>query len=558
MNKEKQQENMPRETTLINDEDKGKDKDKDDVNPLVLQRQQKVAELRESGINPYHNGFRPTHTMLEICERFKERTEEQSQSHSGEPLSDEIFAIAGRIVEFRSFGKATFVKLADRSGRLQVYLRKDKVGEELYRLLKKVEVYDFIGVKGHAFITKTGELTLLAEEVVLLTKAIRPPPEKWKGLRDKETRYRQRYVDLIANPEVAEVFRKRSLIIKLIRQFFDTRDFLEVETPLLHPILGGAAARPFRTHHNALDMPLYLRIAPELYLKRLVVGGFERVYEIGRTFRNEGLSRKHNPEFTMIELYMAYATYDDLMQLTEELFIEVATKVCGTLQLCWEGQPVDLSPPWPRLTVKEAVLQACIEEGLQPALTMDILNDAEATSRWCQQSGLAQRSDALGQLLRETDEHGKRIGALFDYLGEEHLPMNQPVFVIDYPAATSPLSRRKDACPELVDRFELFVCRREMANAFSELNDPADQRERFVEQLKQRERGDEEAMEYDEDYCRALEYGMPPTAGEGIGIDRLVMFLSDQPSIRDVILFPHMRAEEGAAAVSSIGDKEEN
>ena len=517
----------------------------EDVNRLMQQRQLKAQELREAGSNPYRNDFRPTHTMSQVIERYADVQPHQGGTPDAAPLSDDRFAVAGRIVEHRSFGKAAFVKLADRSGRLQVYIRKDRVGEQAYALFKKAEAWDFIGARGHTFFTKTGELTLMAEEVLLLTKTVRPPPEKWKGLKDRETRYRQRYVDLVANPEVADVFRKRSQIIRLIREYLDQRGFLEVETPLLHTVLGGAAARPFRTHHNALDMPLYLRIAPELFLKRLVVGGFDRVYQIGRNFRNEGLSRKHNPEFTMLEFYMAYATYDVLIELTEELIPHIATQICGGTHISWEGQPIDLTPPWPRLTVKQAVLQACAAEGLSPTLTAETLDDEHGLRQWCEASGLLRR-EGIGELLRLAGSHGKRIGVLFDELGETHLPLDRPVFVVDYPAATSPLSRRKDSDPSLVDRFELFVLRREIANAFSELNDPADQRGRFRQQLADRQKGDEEAMEYDEDYCRALEFGMPPTAGEGIGIDRLAMLLCDQPSIRDVILFPHMRPEGGA------------
>jgi lysyl-tRNA synthetase class 2 len=513
----------------------------EEVGALIRQRQKKVEEIRAQGGNPYRNDFRPTHTAAEVLARFVGVTPVPAEG-APRPLSEDRFALAGRIVEHRSFGKATFVKLLDRSGRLQVYLRKDVVGEAAYAEFKRAEPWDFLGVSGFAFHTKTGELTLMAEKVVLLTKAVRPPPEKWSGLKDQETRYRQRYVDLVANPEVAEVFRKRSRIIRLMRAYFDERDFLEVETPLLHPILGGAAARPFRTHHNALDMPLYLRIAPELYLKRLVVGGFDRVYEIGRNFRNEGLSRKHNPEFTMIEFYMGYATYETLIGLTEELLALLARELCGSEQIVYQGQPVDLSPPWPRIPVAEAVQRAAAAEGL-PALETAALADPAALAGWCERSGLLGRDDVLGEGLRKAESHGKRIGVLFDELGEKHLPLDRPVFVVDYPAATSPLSRRKDENPELVDRFELFIVGREHANAFSELNDPADQRGRFQDQLRDRERGDEEAMEYDEDYCRALEYGMPPTAGEGIGIDRLTMLLADQPSIRDVILFPHMRPE---------------
>lgn len=515
----------------------------EDINHLMKQRQQKAEQLRAAGVNPYRNDFSPSHTAAQILNQFTTIKPPEGEHKEAQPLSEERFAIAGRIVEFRSFGKATFVKVADRSGRLQVYIRKDMVGEEAFTLFKKAEMFDFIGAKGYPFHTKTGELTLMAEEVVLLTKAVRPPPEKWSGLKDQETRYRQRYVDLVVNPEVAEVFRKRSKIVKYLREYFDSNDFIEVETPILHPILGGAAARPFCTHHNALDMPLYLRIAPELYLKRLIVGGFERVYEIGRNFRNEGLSRKHNPEFTMLEFYMAYATYDTLMDLTEELLAGLTREVCGTARISYQGEVIDMASPWPRLTVKEAILLATTALNLTPALNGDILDHPSATEQWCDQAGLLNRGDQLSELLRKADNHGERIGALFDQLGETHLPAGKPVFVTDYPAATSPLSRRKDSNPELVDRFELFIAGREIANAFSELNDPADQRGRFLTQLQNRQRGDEEAMEYDEDYCRALEYGMPPTAGEGIGIDRLTMLLCDQPSIRDVILFPHMRPE---------------
>ncbi len=527
----------------------------EDVNRLIKQRQVKAEELRAAGQNPYRNDFKPTHATAEVLARFA--TDTAQERSEGEPLSDETFAIAGRIVEHRSFGKAAFVKLADRSGRMQIYIRKDKVGADAFGIFKKSEPYDFLGVKGKAFYTKTGELTLLADEVVVLTKALRPPPEKWKGLRDKETRYRQRYVDLVANPEVAEVFRKRTKIIQFMRRYFDERDFLEVETPILHTILGGAAAKPFRTHHNALNMPLYMRIAPELFLKRLVVGGFERVYEIGRNFRNEGLSRQHNPEFTMLEFYHGYATYEDLIELTEDLLSKLTDKICGTTQIVYQGQAIDMTPPWPRMSVKDCLVHAGQVKGLSPTLTPEIVNDSSALMQWCQDSGLAKLGDQLGDRYRAITKgheqladnelarqfHGKRLGVLFEELGEQYLPQEKPVFVVDYPAAISPLSRRKDNDPDFVDRFELFIAGREMANAFSELNDPRDQRERFEKQLEERNRGDEEAMEYDEDYCRALEYGMPPAAGEGIGIDRLVMLLCDQSSIRDVILFPHMRPE---------------
>lgn len=507
---------------------------------LIEQRRQKADDLRAMGHNPYRNDFTRSHTTADVRDRFKDLP---PADHTGstEPLDEGRFRLAGRIVEHRSFGKAAFIKLADRGGRLQVYVRRDVVGDEAYAVFKKAEAWDFIGVEGYAFYTKTGELTLMAESVAVLTKAVRPPPEKWSGLKDHETRYRQRYVDLVVNPEVAEVFRQRTRIIKFLRAYLDEQDFLEVETPILHTTLGGAAARPFRTHHNALDMPLYLRIAPELYLKRLVVGGFERVYEVGRTFRNEGLSRFHNPEFTMLEFYMAYATYQTLMDMTEDMIGALVQHVCGSSAIKVGEQEIDMSAPWPRVRVIDAVFQAL--KTIDPTLSTELLDDDVELRRWCDSSGLLRRDDQLGQGLRTADSHGRRIGVLFDQLGEAELPKERPVFVLDYPACTSPLARRKDGEQSLVDRFELFIAGREVANAFSELNDPTDQRARFQRQVEDRRAGDEEAMEYDEDYCRALEYGMPPTAGEGIGVDRLVMLLCNQTSIRDVLLFPHLRAE---------------
>jgi lysyl-tRNA synthetase class 2 len=391
-------------------------------------------------------------------------------------------------------------------------------------------------------LTKTGEETILADEVAVLTKATRPLPEKWHGLQDMEIRYRQRYLDLIANPEVREVFRKRTTIIKGLRQYLDARDFVEVETPAMHSVLGGAAARPFHTHHNALDMNLYLRIAPELHLKRLVVGGFDRVYEIGRNFRNEGLSRQHNPEFTMLELYQAYATYQDMMRLTCDLFGELARQVCGSTTISYRGTRVDLGA-FERIPMKDAIIMAAKQGRLPASLERPLLDDEPALARWVASSGVLAREDELASALRQCPSHGHRVGALFDYAGEQALPAEKPVFVVEYPAETSPLARRSDSDPAQVERFELFIVGREHANAFSELNDPADQRARFQHQVEAKARGAEETMEYDEDYCRALEYGMPPTAGEGIGVDRLVMLLTDQPSIRDVILFPLMRKD---------------
>jgi lysyl-tRNA synthetase class 2 len=519
-----------------------------DERELIAERERKVAELRAAGRNPYANGFAPTHTAGEVLTRFAQvappaPAPDAPKGADPPMLAEDRFTIAGRIIAIRGFGKATFVKLADRTGELQVYVKKDKVGEANYDVFKKLERGDFIGATGPAFITRTGELTLMAESFEVLTKAVRPLPEKWHGLQDVELRYRQRYVDLIVNPEVREVFRKRSAIIRTIRQFLDGRGYLEVETPVLQTIIGGAAARPFATHHNALDLDMVLRIAPELYLKRLVVGGFDRVYEIGRNFRNEGLSRKHNPEFTMLEFYQAYATYADLMTLTEQMFQTLAEEVCGGTAISYEGKPVDLGTPWPRLPMKDAIVDASRTGQLPPGLERGLLDDEAALKAWIESSGAGARKDELGAVLRKCDSHGERVGALFDYGGENALPWNRPVFVIDYPAETSPLSRRNDQDPGKVDRFELFIVGREHANAFSELNDPADQRARFQRQVDAKARGQEETMDYDEDYCRALEYGMPPAAGEGIGIDRLTMLLTDQPSIRDVILFPLMRPE---------------
>jgi lysyl-tRNA synthetase, class II len=508
-----------------------------DERELMADREKKVAEIRNLGGNPYANGFTPTHTAAEVIAQF-----------SGAPPPENgggTFAVAGRIVAYRGFGKAAFVKILDRSGEIQVWVRKDKLGDAGFELWKKMERGDFIGATGGATLTKTGELTILADQVVILTKATRPLPEKWHGLQDQEIRYRQRYVDLVVNPEVREVFRKRTAIVRGIRRFLDERGFTEVETPMMHSIIGGAAARPFGTHHNALDLDLFMRIAPELHLKRLVVGSLERVYEIGRNFRNEGLSRQHNPEFTMLEFYQAYATYEDLMALTEELFRELGREVAGGEEIRYGGQAVSLRAPWPRIPMKDAIVMASQQRLLPAGLERPVLDDDAALRRWIEAEGLGARGDELGAVLRKSDNHGERVGALFDYAGEKALPADRPAFVTEYPAETSPLSRRNDVDPTKVDRFELFIVGREHANAFSELNDPADQRARFQRQVDAKAAGREETMDYDEDYCRALEYGLPPTAGEGIGIDRLTMLLTDQPSIRDVILFPLMRPEQG-------------
>ncbi|WP_345894826.1 lysine--tRNA ligase [Desulfuromonas thiophila] len=491
----------------------------EELNEQVAQRLAKAEQLRDEGINPYANDFRVEHLAAEVQQRHAE------DDGAALEQADLSYVLAGRVMARRDFGKAAFVQLQDRSGRLQIYLAKNQLGEAGFALYQRLDIGDIIGVVGVPFRTKTGELSLRVDQLRLLTKALQPLPEKWHGLTDVETRYRQRYLDLIVNPQVKEVFRKRSQIIGLIRSFMQQRDFLEVETPMMQPLAGGATARPFVTHHNTLKMDLFLRIAPELYLKRLVVGGFERVFEINRNFRNEGISIQHNPEFTMMEFYQAYATYHDLMDLTEELICQVARQVCGGLVIPYGGKTVDLTPPWDRLTVKEAILKY----GDIRAAELDDPATALAYAR------------RLGLELTEPIGYGKLLTELFDAVAEPRLW--QPTFITEYPTEVSPLSRKNDQRPEVVDRFELFIVGRELANAFSELNDPLDQKARFLKQLEEKEAGDEEAHAMDEDYIRALEYGLPPTAGEGIGIDRLVMLLTDSPSIRDVILFPQLRRE---------------
>ncbi|MBI5482201.1 MAG: lysine--tRNA ligase [Deltaproteobacteria bacterium] len=515
-------------------DDKTPEKAQVPIERLMAERVAKVEELRQAGCNPYANDVRVPLSIRQVRERFPDATPQPDL----QPLADESFRVVGRIVALRSFGGGTFVKVRDRSGEIQVLAGKNSLGAETYAIFRKLERGDFMLAAGPVTVTKTGELTVVANELKPVTKAIRPLPEKWHGLSDVEARYRQRYLDLIANPEVAEVFRARSRVLAGLRRFLDDRGFLEVETPLMHSVLGGAAARPFRTHHNALDLDLYLRIAPELFLKRLVVGGFERVYEIGRNFRNEGLSRQHNPEFTMLELYQAYATFEDMMATTEELFLGLLHDLGRGEKITYQGQEVDFTRPWPRITVRAAVAEAL-------GVEVGVVRDPEALVTVIAERELDRKDDEMGAALRRAESHGERLGALFDYFGEHVLPADRPVFVVEYPSETSPLARRGDRDPAFVDRFELFIVGREHANAFSELNDPADQRERFRRQVERKAKGDPEAMEYDEDYCRALEFGMPPTAGEGIGVDRLVMLLCDQASIRDVILFPLMRPDGG-------------
>jgi lysyl-tRNA synthetase, class II len=491
----------------------------DELNLILTQRRQKADELAQAGVPLYGNAFRPTHRITELL-AAEERVTAETSAEAG-PL----YTVAGRIVALRKFGKATFLQLQDESGRIQVYIKKETVGEESYASFRKFDLGDLAGFSGRLFRTKTGELTLHAESVQLVTKSLRPLPEKFHGLTDVEIRYRQRYLDLMVNPEVRDTFRKRVEIIQLVRDFLVNRGFLEVETPMMQPIAGGATARPFKTHHNALGIDLYLRIAPELYLKRLLVGGFEKVFEINRNFRNEGLSTRHNPEFTMLEFYQAYASYHDLMDLTEEMISWIAAEVTGSMVVTYQGQEVDLTPPWRRYTLEEALVEV---GGLAAATVADPVK-IMALAR---EKGIALPPQA---------GPGKAKTELFELLVEEKLI--DPTFVTAYPTEVSPLARRNEENPEVTDRFELFITGREMANAFSELNDPVDQRQRFEKQIAERG-GDEEIFPVlDKDFVRALEYGMPPAAGEGIGIDRLVMLLTDSPSIRDVIFFPHLRPE---------------
>ena len=486
---------------------------------LLEERRKKMDALKEMGVPLYPAGYRCDLTVSEVLQRFGQ------MNHESLDKEKEDFSLAGRIMALRDFGKACFVHIKDRTGRIQAYIRKDKVGEESFNVFKLMDVGDFIGIKGSFFRTKTGELTILADQIQLLSKSVRPLPEKWHGLTDIETRYRQRYLDLIANDQVKELFILRSRIVHAVREFFVEKGFLEVETPMMQPIAGGAAARPFKTYHNALGMNLYLRIAPELYLKRLVVGGLERVFEINRNFRNEGVSVKHNPEFTMLEFYMSYATFEDLMVLTEDLFTQLLSKVKGETSLEYQGRTIDFTRPWPRISLFDALRQVA-------GLPEEALVHLEAATAFATSRGIP---------LLKQDSHGKILTKVFDELVEPRL--TRPTFVFGYPIEVSPLSRRSDSNPQIADRFELFIGGKEIANAFTELNDPIDQRQRFLQQAALRETGDDEAQLMDEDYVTAMEYGLPPTAGEGIGIDRVVMLLTDSPSIRDVILFPLMRTK---------------
>ncbi len=488
-----------------------------DANELIRQRHDKLEALRRRGLDPFGARYPVTHWAGPLHARFAAASEDELKAVG--PVS-----LAGRVVALRHHGKTCFAHLMDQSGRLQLYARADQLGDD-FALFTDLDIGDFIGVTGDLMRTRTGELTVAVKAFTFLAKSLRPLPEKWHGLKDVETRYRQRYVDLVVNEESRKIFRLRSRIIQAIRAFLDARGFVEVETPMMQPIPGGAIARPFKTHHNALDMDLYLRIAPELYLKRLVVGGFERVYEISRVFRNEGVSTRHNPEFTILEFYQAYADYADLMELTEALFAELAQSLLGRLALTWGEHAVDLTPPWKRLP---------FFQGLSEALGVTVTPETDVAT-------LAHAAATKGITADGTGPADKIWKDVFDELVEPTLV--QPTFVTDFPIELSPLAKRKRDNPRLVDRFEGYIGCRELVNAYSELNDPIDQLGRFREQAALAARGDDEAHWLDEDYVRALEYGMPPTAGEGIGIDRLLMLFADQPSIREVILFPHLRPE---------------
>lgn len=493
-----------------------------EVDEIYRQRLNKLERLRkEANYDPFKiDRYVKKNSTEEIKKRFSYLKEDE--------VAQEEVSLAGRIMRLRMHGKASFAHLRDETGDIQLYFQYNKLGEGKYTFFKSwIDTGDIIGVKGVPFRTRRGELSVWVEDFTLLTKALRALPEKWHGLKDVETRYRQRYLDLIVNLESRKRFVVRSKVIKLLREFLDSRGFMEVETPILQPIATGAAARPFITYHNALDMNLYLRIAPELYLKRLLVGGFEKVYEIGRNFRNEGISTEHNPEFTSLELYWAYANYDDMIKLFEEGIAYVVENVLGTLKVKYKGEEIDFTPPWRRITMKEAVKTYA-------GVDFDQIRDLEEAERIARNLGIE---------LKKADSLPTAMVEFFEELVEDKLI--QPTFVIEYPVEVSPLAKRNKEKPDLTDRFELFIGGFEVANAFSELNDPIDQRMRFEEQAKRREMGDEEAHPMDEDFVNALEYGMPPAAGIGIGIDRLVMILTDTTSIRDVILFPHLRPERG-------------
>jgi lysyl-tRNA synthetase class 2 len=487
----------------------------DGSSEVVRQRREKAKALTDQGVDLYPNDFKVSHKAEDVRQYIAR--------HGGAVDDTAFFAMAGRIIMLRSFGRAAFLHFRDHTGQLQAYVKQDEIGAEAYRLFRQFDIGDFIGITGPLFKTKTGEWTLLAKEIRLLCKAIRPLPEKFHGLKDPEKRYRQRYLDLIMNPSVREIFITRTRIIQAFRDFLVERGFLEVETPMMQPIPGGAEAAPFQTFHKALGMNLFLRVAPELYLKRLVIGGVDRVFEINRSFRNEGISTQHNPEFTMLEFYLAYATYEDLMSLTEEALRLVTRQVLGATRFRYQGKDIDMDGPWARLTLEQALNEL---GGIDPSLFND-------------QEGLLALAESKGIQITKGRRRGKILTKLFDVLVEPKLIA--PTFIVDYPVEVSPLARRSRLDPDTAERFELFIGGSEIANGFSELNDPVDQQARFIDQVTDRQQGDEEAHYMDEDYVTALEYGMPPTAGEGIGIDRFVMLLTNAPSIREVILFPLLK-----------------
>lgn len=479
----------------------------------VLQiRRDKLKKLQEEGHDPF---------VITTCERD---TSSGTIHSNFDALENQTVTIAGRITSWRDMGKACFIDVTDRDGRMQVYCRVDDLGEDVYADFKKWDIGDIVSVTGFVFRTRRGEISVHAKSVTLLAKSLQPLPEKWHGLKDNDLRYRQRYVDLIVNPEVKDTFIKRSRLIQFIRRYLDEKGYIEVETPILNTIAGGATARPFVTHHNTLDLDMYLRIAPELYLKRLIVGGMEKVYEMGRLFRNEGMSVKHNPEFTTIELYEAYTDYNGMMELLEDLLSKLAVELCGSTDITYQGEQVSMKKPFCRMTMIEAVEKYTgVDFGA-------FMGDTEQA---------LQAAKELGLPVKKTDRWGDILNTAFEEKVEGNLL--QPTFIMDYPVEVSPLTKRKPSAPELTERFELFITRRELANAYSELNDPIDQRERFRHQLELREAGDDEANLIDEDFILALEYGMPPTGGLGVGIDRLVMLYTDSASIRDVLLFPTMK-----------------
>ena len=483
-----------------------------DLNDQMLVRRDKLAQYEADGIYPFGQRFVVQHKALQIKDEFRD--------FDGQPV-----VLAGRLMTIRSHGKTAFANLRDLSGDIQVYFRQDVMGEDTYKYVKMLDMGDLVGIEGHVFKTQKGEITVKVNKLTLLSKSLRPLPEKWHGLKDTELRYRQRYVDLIVNPSVRETFVKRTKIVAKIREYLNRNQFMEVETPMMHAIPGGAAARPFITHHNALDIDIYMRISPELYLKRLIVGGLERVYEINRSFRNEGVSIRHNPEFTMMESYQAYGNFEDAIALTEGIVSYCAKEVLGTTKINYQGMDIDLTPPWNRITMQEGIKQYTGED----FDVVETLSEARAIA------------DRLNVEYGDADGIGKIMNLCFEEYVEENLM--QPTVVYGHPVEISPLAKQNREKPLTTERFEIFIYGRELANGYSELNDPIDQKQRFESQLKEREAGDDEAHRMDEDFVTALEYGLPPTAGLGIGIDRLVMFLTDSASIRDVLLFPLMKPE---------------